>query len=285
MLEIGKWFLSHRYTDVYPNTKESSRPLPELLRDHFAAGNAPFQTVLAFGSQASEQWPATAQVVTTPNGYDVQFHIVPISMDAFAKMKTESYSDGLLTVAATAAMAPQFLVALQGGLETTQCSTKKEIVTQMTPDHGAPLTVAFDAFQQKNTTLNTVVSATGDRNVSIRRAGHLHGQQKPSADRISKAAATSRITAGIEVQTVRWSALGNPRFSVRTRRDEHGVKHLVSMYESLQENNLMIDPSLVSAALGFSAQVVGASDREKLVEKILQPGNADAPLREMLLLR
>lgn len=277
---VGRWFLDQDYNAVLP----SNRPLPPaLLTHHELHGNNAFLGKLALGPDLESHFPVTMQVIATPTGKDLRVHIVPIHFGALEVAQFGMRSDSLLALAAAAAVAPQFILALEGGIETTACSTKKEMVTSITPDHGTPLAVTFDSFELGNRTLQSAIGATGNANINIKQAAHLHGQAKPSTQQISRAAAGSKIAAGVPITSTLRSDLPRHALFISTFEDPiTGAERIVSMHESLIDAGIMTaDLSFLAAALGFTARVVGDTKREQTVEKVLSPSQAETPLREI----
>jgi len=277
--EIGQVFLSHQYNAVLP----SSKHLPMgLIQRHELKGSHVFWGKLALGADTESQFPVTVEVVTTSTGKDLRLHIVPIHFGALEIAQFGKHTDSLLALAAAAAVAPQFVLALEGGVTTTHCSTKKEVVSSITPDHGTPLAVTFDAFDLGYSTLDSAISITGNRNLSIKDAAHLHGQTRPSTQQLSTAAAGSKIAAGVPIRTALRSELPKHALFFQTKDDGFGNQNIVSIDESLWNTGLMSDLSLLAATLGFTARVIGDSGREKTLEKVLRPVNADIPLAELV---
>lgn len=279
--QIGSWFLEQKFPTALP----SSHPAPQrLLTTYTQKPPAPFVAKLALGTETSKHYPVTAEVVSTPHGKDIRLHIVPIDFSSLETAQFEQHTDGLLALAAVAAVAPQFILALEGGIVTTHCSTKKEVVTEITPDHGTPLAILFDQFENRQTTFNNLVQVTGNQTINMKQAGHLHGQPIQNAHTISKAASGSKIAGGVPIRTFMRSELPKHVLFLQTRDGLQGQTELVSMAESLLKSG--IHPALlptVAAALGFTSEVVGSSEREQAVESILQPQNADKPLMELFL--
>lgn len=274
--EIGRLFLSQQFNAVLP----SSKPLPEgLLKRHELGGFGPFWGKLALGADAESQFPVTVELAATPQGRDLRLHIVPIHFGALERVQYSQYTDSLLALAAAAAVAPQFVLALEGGITTTHCETKKEFVTSITPDHGTPLAVTFDAFELGQKTLNNAISITGNADISIKQAAHLHGQAKQQSERVSSAAAGSKIAAGVPLRSMLRSELPRHALFIQTIDDGLGNQKIVSINESLRTaSDNSLDLSFLAAALGFTAQVVGNSEREQTIEKVLHPANSDTPL-------
>lgn len=147
--DLGKWYLqaSRGFKTVLPSTKS----LPDgLLSQHELRGNQVFMGKLALGVHPDTHFPVTIEPIGTPTGRDLMVHIVPIHFGALELAQFESHTDELLALAAAAAAAPHFIFALQDGIATKRCSSKKPLVTSITPDHGTPLAVAFDAFTDRS---------------------------------------------------------------------------------------------------------------------------------------
>lgn len=277
---VGRWFLGQKYNVVLP----SSKPLPlGLLAKHELQSGGAFLGKLALGSDSESQFPVTLEVIKTAQGRDLRVHIVPIHFGALEVAQFGQHTDNLLALAAAAAVAPQFVLALEGGIETTHCATKKETVTSITPDHGTPLAVTFDAFDLSTQTLNSAIGITGNHDLSIKQAAHLHGQNKPNVERVSQAASASKIAAGVPIRTVLRSELPKHALFISTEIDPAGEKRIISMNESLWSAGIANQElSFLAAALGFTARVIGDDGREKTVERILTPAFADTPLRELV---
>ncbi len=277
---LGRWFLNQDFNAVLP----SSTPLPSGLLTNSLTGGGAFLGKLALGADAESQFPATVEVIESPHGNDLRIHIVPIHFGALEIAQFGQHTDSLLALAAAAAVAPQFILALEGGIQTTQCATKKEMVTSITPDHGTPLAVTFDAFDLETKTLNSAIGVTGNQNLNIKQAAHLHGQNKPSTEKVSRAASTSKIAAGVPVRSVLRSQLPKHVLFIPVQDDIlTGEKKIISMHESLLGFGITdLDLSFIAAALGFTARVVGDSTREQTIEKVLTPAHADTPLRELV---
>lgn len=277
----GAWFLAQDFPTPLP----SSSPLPpRLLGRHLASGNAPFFIKLALGASEEDHFPASARVIQTPLGkHDLSLEIVPIPYSALRRPSSERHTDSLLALAAVAASAPHFLFALESGVHTTNCSTKKEHVTSITPDHGTPLAVVFDGFQSNTNTLTTVTKATQNPTLTIRQATHLHGQNQADAKTISVAAAHSKIAAGVSLRSLTRSELPKHVLFLQTTLDEQGQPILVGSNDSLRASFSQVPEfGLLATALGFTAQVVGNSRREHRIEHILSPHQVDTPLHEVV---
>lgn len=278
--ELGRIFISQHFNTVLPSTL----PLPKaLLAHHELTGAGPFWGKLALGADLESQFPVSIEVVTTPTGTDLRLQIVPIHYGALEIAQFGRRTDGYLALAAAAAVAPQFILALEGGIATTKCSSKKEVVTSISPDHGTPLAVTFDAFEDSSRTLDTAISITGTPLLSIKQAAHLHGQTKPRTEHVSKAAAHSKISAGVPLHTALRSELPKHALFIKTASDESGVQRIVSVQDTLVATAVeTLDLSLMAAALGFTARVVGDSEKEKTIENVLKPINADVPLAQLV---
>lgn len=277
----GAWFLAQNFPTPLP----SSSPLPtRLLGRHLANGNTPFFIKLALGASEEDHFPASARVIQTPLGeYDLSLEIVPIPYSALRRPSSERHTDSLLALAAVAASAPHFLFALESGVHTTNCSTKKDHVTSITPDHGTPLAVVFDGFQSNTNTLTAVTKATQNPALTVRQATHLHGQNQANAKTISGAAARSKIAAGVSLRSLTRSELPKHVLFLQTTLDEQGRPVLVSSDDSLHTSvSQAPEFGLLATALGFTAQVVGNASREHRIERILSPHQVDTPLHEVV---
>jgi hypothetical protein len=278
--EIGRWFLSQKFNGVLPSTQ----PLPEGLMNRYHLSKAgAFWGKLALGAEAENQYPVTIELIHTPQGRDLRLQIVPIHFGALEVAQFSQHTDSLLALAAAAAVAPHFVLALESGVATTHCETKKEVITSITPDHGTPLAVTFDAFSFGQRTLDTAISVTGNGNLSIKQAAHLHGQERPNTEQLSKAAAGSRIAAGVPILTILRSELPRHALFIKTTDDGLGNQKIVSVGESLISAGIAsTDLSLLAGALGFTARVVGDSSREQTIERVFKPANVDTPLAELI---
>lgn len=278
---VGKWYLGLEYNNVLP----SSKPLPQnLLLNHTLNGGGVFLAKLALGAGAENQFPVTIEPVQTAQGIDLRVHIVPIHFGALEVAQFAHHTDSLLALAAAAATAPQFILALEGGIETTICNSKKGTVTSITPDHGTPLAVTFDTFDLSSQTLDTAVSITGNNDLSIKQAAHLHGQTKIDTKQVSRAASASKIAAGVPIRTFMRNKLPKHALFISTKNDDiSGQTKIVGMNESLLSFGIQSgELSYLAAALGFTARVVGDDKREQTIETILQPDNANLPLKRII---
>lgn len=268
-------YLRHKFEH---KLSSSERIRPGLLRK-LNEGRI-FLGKIVFNSDLSNEFPVTVEVVDTNQGQNLRIHIVPIHTDALEEARSKN-RDSYLALAAAAAAAPQFLLALEGGIETTQCSTKKELVTSITPDHGTPLAVTFDAFDFQTNTLDTASGVTGNPGLNIKQAAHLHGQSTPNTQRLSTAVSGSGIAAGIPITTILRDSLPKHDLFLSVKVDEDtGNPHLLSFEDMLMHEGIQLSQlPFIAAALGFTAKVVGNSEREKMVEKIFRPDQADTPLR------
>lgn len=277
--QLGAWFLNQRFNAVLP----SSKPLPAGLFKEQLIKNESFLGKIAFGADAESQYPFTAEVVKTAQGYDLRLQIVPIHFGALEVAQFGRHTDDLLALAAAAAVAPQFLMSLEDGIETTHCDTKKQSVNSITPDHGTPLAVTFDLFDSSTQTLDSAIGVTGNRDLSIQQAAHLHGQNRANSQRISKSASGSKIAAGVAPKIAYRSTLPKHLLYVSVTSDQvTGAQKIASMYESLLNAGVGTENlSFLAAILGFTAQVVGKSAREQTIEKVLSPSFSGTPLRKL----
>lgn len=278
---LGDWFLKQTFNQQLA----SNRPLPEgVLSRYQQSKKGAFLGKLALGSSLEEQFPVTIQPAQGAQGLDLRLQIVPIHFAALEKSAFGKRSDELLALAAAAAVAPQFIFALEEGIETRECSTKKSVVSSITPDHGTPLAVTFDAFQNTEATLQEAIRATGNSELSIRQAAHMHGQNPLNVGKITRAASDSRIAAGVKVLSRFRSELPKHVLFWSAKEDEStGQKEILSLQEALAQAGLAeVDLALLASALGFTAQVVGNSSREHQIEKILSPSYVELPLRDVI---
>lgn len=278
---LGEWFTKFSFPTVLP----SNKPIPTaLLHDHIQRGGGSFVTKVALGSDAESQFPATAEVIATDAGLDLRLHIVPIHYGVWEKGQFDSISESQLALAAAAAVAPQFLLALESGVATTQCSTKKAFTTSITPDHGTPLAVLFDGFSGRQDSLQTASHLTGNQQMSLRQATHLHGKSRPDASMLSSAAAGSQVAAGVPIRSLQRRELPRHVLYLPTAVNEAGKQRIVSLREGMAESGMNFqDLAMISAALGFTAHVVGDTQREQAIERVFTPEHADAPLHEIVL--
>lgn len=258
VLAVGRWFLNQGFDQrpflTYPliDRQQLTTQNPEgMLQHHFMTGNEPFLGKVAVPKINSagqvvkgfDVYPITMQVVRYQGGYDLRVHIVPIDLTVFEKGQYETTSDGLLALAAAAAVAPQFVLALEGGIETTLCATKKDSVTTLTPDHGTPLAVTFDAFNLETQTLTSAIDVSQNQNLSIKQAAQLHGQPKPNSQKVAHAAAGSKIAAGVPIRTV-----------LRSQLPKH------ALFISLAKNAGLLSPvmnaRLINGNRGIDSQLV-----------------------------
>jgi len=277
--ELGRWMLEQRFSSVLP----SSAPVPELFARYDMLGKGPMFGKLALGAEPSSQYPAAIEVVQAPERRDLRVHVVSIHFEALSPRAFSERNDQLLALAAAAAAAPQFLFALEEGVESTHCATKKKVATSVSPDHGTPLAVVFDAFGHSQNTMTVAESALKRKGLSLQEATHVHGQSESSARAVARAAGGSGVASGVPIRTFLRSELPKHALFVQTRKNELGQEELIGMRESLREAKLQQDAlSFVSAALAFTSLVVGDSNREKMIEKVFNPGNAEVPLWELL---
>lgn len=278
--QMGKWFLEQRFNAVLP----SDQPLPlGLLQRHVRNGNDVMMGKLVYGTQKTDHFPVTIEVVTTGNGFDLKLHIVAVSFEALEVAQFAQHTDSLLALAAAAAVAPQFVLSLREGVATTQCSTKKDSVSQITPDHGTPLVVGFESFFQGNSALQTAQRLTQNHLLSVKQAAHLHGQNKPAAELLSTTANHSKIAGGIELKTLLRTQLGKHVLMIPTHQNATGQVEITTMNQALALNTLsQVDLSFVAAALGFTAHVVRDSEREQKIERLLTPRFAETPLQDLM---
>lgn len=283
--QMGGIFLSQDFNAVapLPGSKLYLELIQRHIKRHALTGTGAFWGRLALGPDDESQFPVTIELVHTQKGTDLRLHIVPIHYGALKVSQYGQHNVSLLALAAAAATAPQFGMEHRGGISTTNCSTKKETVTSITPDHATPLVVVFDSFQQGNTTLRSAISVTGDRNLSIKRAGHLHGQSAENTQLISNAATGSKLAAGVPIRTVLRSELTKHVLFIQTNIDEYGNENIVTLNETIWKSGVVSENlSLMAAALGFTARVIGETDREKTIESVLRPEHADTPLVEVV---
>lgn len=132
-------------------------------------------------------------------------------------------------------------------------------------------------------TLNSAIAVTNNPALSIRQAAHLHGKAKPSVTQITTAVAGSKIAAGVPIRSVLRSKLPKHALYYPQMIDPiSGQTVIVSLKESLLGQVFSSnDFAFLAAALGFTAQVVGESQREQSIEKVLTPAFADTPLQEL----
>jgi len=279
---VGRWFLNQRFNTVIPSTKQ----LPAgLLARYEANGGGTFLGKVAFGSDEEKQFPATIEVVKTPRGKDLRIHIVPIHFEALKVAQFGSHTDSLLALAAAAAVAPHFVLGLEGGL-TGDCSTGNVNKTEeplIKVDHGTPLAAVFESFQSQNSgaVLSSALEVTGNDQLTIEQAAHLHHLRENDFSKISSAAANSKISAGVPVRSLLRNELPKHVLFVSTSANEDGKPKINTMEETLFSESGS-DFGLVATALGMTATVVGDSDREKRMERVLSVKSGDTPLSEII---
>lgn len=287
VLQFGRWFLN--YDNQLTKEIDGRLPLDKIkpMLDRYAARQSgPFLAKIIFGQGAENHWPATVEVVRLPDGrYDLKMHIVSVHYGALEVAKNTNTTDGFVALAAAAAAAPHFSLALTDGVSTTHCATKKEIVTGIKPDHGGPLGVLFDSFDNKTNTLQSITGATKDSNLTIKSGSHLHGMTTPTTNHIVRAAGASKVAAGVVIHPKFRSDADLPFHTLRipTRVNEQGKTEIISLQEAISEAGLAgLELSLLAVALGFTSQVIDNTKNELLVEKLFDPKHAETPLRNLV---
>lgn len=281
---MGELFIKQNFNDVVPSTHS----LPQaLIHRHLRDGGGAFWGKLAFGANKDCQFPVTIEVVPVGSGWDLQLYIVPIHFAALEVAQFEKHTDSLLALAAVAAVAPQFILAFKDGISTTNCARSSKAVTSLQADHGTPLAVVFDSLTREQgeseSTLMSAISVTGNPDLSIKQAAHLHGRRGTETTLLSQAAAGSKVAGGVPIQTALRSQLSRHALYIPTRTDGLGDKAIVTIDYSLHEAKIMgLNASQLATALGFTAQVIGNSSAEQTIEKVLQPAVADMPLTELV---
>ncbi|MDQ3008322.1 MAG: hypothetical protein M3Q81_01875 [bacterium] len=279
---VGELFLSQTYNSVL----RSDRELPSnLLQRHLLDGGGTFLAKLQLGITSADTFPATVEPVYAPDGTtQLRVHFMPIPFSQLEHAQFSPQTDSLLALAAAAAVAPQFMLALNEGLATTNCASKSESVTTLKPDHGTPLVVTFDSFNTRPrpvSAIDTVLSVTQNPDITIKQAAHLHGQNQANISNLARPAGESGVGAGVPVYSKTRAELPPHALHYSTVTDENGQIRIVGLSE-LQSQLRSTDLSLIAVALGFTAKVVGDSANEKVIERILQPANAATPLRSLI---
>jgi len=285
--QIGEWFISQKFDTALP----SDQPLPtQLLRRHELSGQAPFLAKVLTGSDLESHFPATVQLIRLTEGrYDLRLDILPVHYGAFERAKHEKLSDSYLALAAAAASAPQFLSELEGGLSTQLCGTRNKNVSAITPDHATPLASVFDAFNGRSDTLDGLKKVTGNNQISLRDAAHLHGQKHPNVREVARPAGRSGIASGLSVRTITRQALLQKVpihiIQIQTKVDVNGQTCILSLDDSMLKSMRDIpELALISAALGFTHQVVDRPERESMISRLFEPsGDVDRPISEVIL--
>ncbi len=278
IMQMGSWFLSQKFNCVIPSDTILPSWMGLLQKDIVG----PFWGKVALGKNPEDCFPITAELIQTDHGPDIRIQIVPIHFGALEISQFGKHTDSLLALAAAAAVAPQFVLALESGISTTSCSKKRDVVSSITPDHGTPLAITFDAFTNTKTTLATTIQVTQTPELTIKEAAHLHGKSKPDTQLVTGAAAASKIAAGVPIHTLLRSQLPRHVLFIQTKVNEQGIPQVIGIDEALFQSGIQVpELAFFAAALGFTARVVGDSAREQIVQKILSPKTADTPLHEL----
>ena len=272
---LGKWFLDQKFNKVLPSTNQ----LPSIFFD--STGQS-FLGKIIFGQSTENHFPVTIRAIATQNGIDLELSIIPIHYQALEVAQFSTHSDALLALAAAAATAPQFSFALEEGIQTTHCSTKKQSVTGIDQAHAAPLAAAFETFAAPQSKVLQAASAiTGNKQITLREMTHFHGQDDKNSRQIIPSS-QSKLAAGVPIQSLFRTQLPRHALSFTTITEPHSGKQiLLSVKDSLAQLGIDIkDLPGVAIALGFTAQVVG--QREKTIENIFDPKNIAVPLLHLL---
>lgn len=276
---LGERFLAAvgRLNSVLRSTDQLSPALINSMK----LGGGLFMGKLALGAQPEDQFPASVRVVMGPDGVpDLEYTIMPIHFGALEKAQYAG-DESRLILAAAAASAPAFLTELSGGIEDTNCSTKKPVVSVIKADHGSPLAVAMDALSNRQHTLHVLEGVSGQTNLSLTGATHLHGRSQGESSQVVRAASGSGIASGVPVRVIRRSKAPRHALYLEVKTDEHGVQQPVSMNEALGDGD-QTDLALMAFALGLSARVAGESRNEQILERVLNPNNAQTPLNQLV---
>ncbi|MFZ1721476.1 MAG: hypothetical protein WAU07_03150 [Microgenomates group bacterium] len=283
---LGRLFLTQKYT----GSIESAKPFPaSFFASHLARDAGPFLAKLDIGNgtDPEKQFPVTVEVVLTEQGLvDLLYHCVPIHSGALEKAKHERHTDALLILAAASLVAPQIILAMRDGIETTNCSTKSNFVQEIRADHSGPLAGLFGSFRNDLETVKQIARISGDEQVTVSRATHIHGQDRQDTSALARAAAGTGIAAGVPVRSEYLSKLRPVMphaLRVPTRKNPvTGLPEIISISEALVDQGF--DPlqlALVAAALGFTTDVVGTPNEQK-VEALFDPRNIDRPIATII---
>jgi len=275
---IGSWFFKQNYNTVLP----SNKPLPlGLLSRHKMNGGAAFLGKLALGAGPESHFPVTVEVIETATGSDLRLHIVPIHFRALEVAQHGQHTDSLLALAAAAAIAPQFILGLEGGL-TGDCSTQKVEKSMIGVDHGTPLAVIFESFQLQSLVLDSATQITGNSSLTLKQAGHLHHLPEHNSAKISNAAGFSKVAAGVPLRTLLRSQLPQHALFIPTTIDQTGQPAISTLRESILATDPTCDFGSIAVALGMTASVVGDDKREQKMQRVLSLKSGDIPLREII---
>lgn len=267
---------------IFPHT---ALPSQAMLKNLYQRGNDRFLVKLMTKPAAADHFLATGKVVKKHDGtLTIELQILPVSMAMLEKGKDERHTDTTRLLAAAALSASALPESMSQGLETTQCSTKVSVVGSVTPDHSAPLATVFEQFSGSNATLSTLQPVTGIAHPTLADMTHLHGVAPRVANKARLHATRSGIAGGMELITRRLDELHGVYLLNFIHREIPGIgNEIVTLSEMFPH---ILKPGILaqtSAALGFTAHVIGDTTRERAVERTFDKRNADTPLQDLLL--
>lgn len=300
---LGEFFIEEKgklTTNLLDTSKNQRAQNMRLLAEYVARKEGSFLGSLAYPG-LSERFALTATPLLRPDGkgYDLQLQVLPVPFSALEKSQHGSSTDSMLALAAAVTVAPQFVLALEGGVATTQCSTKKNIVTSITPDHGLPLATLFDSFTPNPTnTLAVVQRITGNRDITYGEAAHFHGQSVHEIT-LGKVSGFSGVAGGFPIQTLLASELpsgcgllvnvasdqGNEQITSLNRALARTIRNWSNRADKkvsaqlLSQIGIDVDMSEMAAALAITGKVVGDDQRERKIATAFSSTTADTPLR------
>lgn len=271
----------------------SNRPVPpELLLDLYQRGNPPVLGQVRLGVTSQDWFPATMRVDLNAGEPTLELYVVMVTQAMLEAGEHGRLTDGQLALAAAVVAAPQLLIGLAGGLQTEHCDNQDVVPATISPGHATPLVTVFESFspaltQPATGALAVLTKERGD-DVTLSTASHLHGHglTDKSQQKVVAAASTAKLTAGVPVMKLSWAELqrqaGRFALFVPTQVEPTtGKVQLLSLVESMTKAG-QVDFGLLAVALGFTSEVVGDSQREKKVEKILTLSEAETPLRVLV---
>lgn len=242
---------------------------------------------IAFGISSDLHFPVFFKPIFKNNLIvDLELYIIPVSYHDFVTIKGEKQNDKLVILAAICASAPHFLFALDQGISTTNCATKKPIVNHIKPDHALPIVATFDSFQNSNNTLKNA-EAVAKHELTLTQATHLHGKNIMETQQIVSAAEYSKVTAGVQIfkTTRNQLALSDKHVIYFSSKVDPmtGQVQVQNFDESLANSGIIgFDLAMISIALGFTNIVTGDSAKEQKLEKVLKNSDPNTPMKELL---
>lgn len=274
----------------------SSQPLPtELLAAAWQQGNLPVLGQVRLGPTSHDWFPATIRVIPNQGIPSLELYIAMVTQAMLEASQHGKHTDGQLALAAATAAAPQFLFGLSGGLRSEHCSSNGAYVATLEAGHATPLVTVFESFANRErpgqtTAATQAVFRERGTEITVSGASHLHGHSltEQGKQSVVRAAAQTRLAGGVMVQRLSWNELcqqaGKFAVYVPTKLDEiSGQPRLIDAFETLSGGTgVLPDLGLVAVSLGFTTEVVGESQREQQVEKLLSPAIADTPLIALL---